>query len=837
MVNVALAGRSTRISQLSHPGLLRLLLATTFVISSHGVFAQTPVGARPGVAVIGEVRGTIIDAVSGRAIVNGSITVRRAGDSSFAGGSLPKADGTFRVDGLVAGRYTLRVRALGFGQVIRGDIVISADKSTVDVGSIKLNAVVATLKGQDVVAEREDIVIAPDRNIYSTKNMPAVAGGTAIDVLRNIPQVEVDGSQKVSLRGNDNVVIQINGRSTPLRGEQLGMFLAQLPASTLKTVEVATTPSAKSDPEGTAGIINIVLNQDAELGLSGGILTATSSTGLVDVGGDVGKQQGPFTLFLSGNVYGDHRVMSGNIARENLVVPVPARVETRMGGTNRPLSGGGTVRSEYRFNDRDALSFDGFLFGGRNAINNASYYTDLDGTRRAIGQFNQFNESALRNSSQDYAFAVRRQGEPNAMQFSAELEYTSNYNRSDVNLSGDVIQADVATPASIPREFDNTDGNLHTWNLNADYTKPFSVRTKLEAGFQGRQRSTASDFTASFIESGSGEFAPNVAHSTAFDYTEDIHAVYAVLSQEVSKVQAQAGLRLEDATTRLNLPTGAFPFDNHYQSAFPSAILAYKLTDTRQAKFSYSRRVSRPNPQQLSPAEYRQDTRNVFHGNPALRPEYTNAMELSFMDARSWGSIQVNPYLLHTAHAVRSIQFVDSTGVSVSTFDNVASTLTTGADFNASVRHGPLSGSGGGSLYYFSSDASNLSGDLSVRAMVWSLRGNATWKFSPLLDAQVFANYRPPYAREGGSQIAQLFMNASARYKLWRDQGSVTLRISDPFRLQQFGYRTANSTVIESNERYFGARAIYLNISRTFGKAVKLREKEPEADQRPPVAP
>ncbi len=298
----------------------RLLLVATFVIASHRLSAQTPAGMRPMAAGIGEIRGTITDSVSGRAVTSGSITVRRAGDSSFAGGSLPKADGTFRVDGLVAGRYTLRIRALGFGQIVRSDIVISAGKPMVDVGTIKLNTVAAKLEGQEVVAEREETVVAPDRNSYSTKNMTAAAGGTAIDVLRNIPQVEVDGSRKVSLRSNENVVIQINGRSTPLRGEQLGMFLAQLPAGILKTVEVATNPSAKSDPEGTAGIINIVLNQEAELGLSGGIFAGTSSTGQVDVGGNVGKQQGPFTLFLSGNIYRDHRVTSGTVLRENLVI-------------------------------------------------------------------------------------------------------------------------------------------------------------------------------------------------------------------------------------------------------------------------------------------------------------------------------------------------------------------------------------------------------------------------------------------------------------------------------------------------------------------------------------
>ncbi|MGI8766259.1 MAG: outer membrane beta-barrel family protein, partial [Gemmatimonadaceae bacterium] len=700
-----------------------------------------------------------------------------------------------------------------------------------------LNAVVTKLERVDVVAEREETVIAPDRNSYSTKNMTAAAGGTAVDVLRNIPQVEVDGSHQVSLRGSENVVVQINGRAVPLHGEQLGMFLAQLPAGRVKTVEVATTPSAKSDPEGTAGIINIVLDQEAELRLSGGIVAGTSSTGQVDLGGNVAEQHGPFTLFLSGDMYGDHRATSGTISRENLVVPVPAHVETRMSGTNRPLSGGGTIRSEYRFNSRDALSFDGFFFGGGNAITNALYYTDLDPTRSVIGLFNQFNESALHNASQDYSVAIRHHGAPTTTQFSAEIEYSNIYTHNDVNLSGDVVQADATTPTSIPREFDNTIGHTPMWNVKADYTKPFSVHTKLEAGFELRRRSTANDFTASYRDIASGLLAPSVERSTAFDYAEDIGGGYVVLSRQVGKIQAQAGLRLEDASTRLHLPTSALVFDNHYASAYPSAILSYNFTATRQAKISYSRRVSRPDPQQLSPVEYRQDTRNVSRGNPNLRPEYTDAMELSLMDAHSWGSIQVNPYLRHAAHAVRNIQLVDSTGVSVSTFDNVASTLTVGSDFNVMVRHGPLSGSGGGSLYHYSSDASNLPGNLSVNSMVWTLRGNARWQFSSLVDAQVFVTHRAPYAREGGSQIAQTFTSAGVRYKAWGDDGSIALRVGDPFKLQRFGYRTANGTVIETSDRYYGARAVYITVSRTFGHPVKLRPKEPEVDQRPPTTP
>jgi outer membrane receptor protein involved in Fe transport len=271
-------------------------------------------------------------------------------------------------------------------------------------------------------------------------------------------------------------------------------------------------------------------------------------------------------------------------------------------------------------------------------------------------------------------------------------------------------------------------------------------------------------------------------------------------------------------------------FDRRYSSVYPSAIVSYNFTPLRQAKISYSRRVSRPNPYQLSPIEFRQDTRNLFRGNPALRAEYTDALEFGYQESRSWGSLQLSPYLRRTSHAVRNIQFVDSAGVSVSTFDNVASTLTVGSDLNVNAHHGPLQLGGGGSLYHYSSDATNLAGNLSAHTVVWSARTNATWKFSTTTDAQAFVYYRAPYATEGGSQLASVSMNLATRYKVWGDQGNISLRISDPFKLQKFGYRTANGTVVEYSERFFGTRALFLTVTRNFGKALKLQPKQQDPD-------
>ncbi len=797
----------------------------------------SPAGAARAGA--GEIRGRLVESGTARPITGGSVTVRRAGaDSSFAGGALPKEDGTFRVEGLAAGRYTVRIRALGFAPVVKSSIVVSPAQPIVELGDVELKGTVTTLEGQTVVAERDEVALAPDRNSYSTKNMATASGGTAIDVLRNVPSVEVDGTNNVSLRGNQNVVVQINGRSSPLKGEQLGNFLAQLPAHTVSRVEVSTNPSAKNDPEGTAGILNIILNQEAEIGLSGGVTAGTSTTGTNSLSANIGQQRGPLTVLLSASFYRDSREMTSDAARTNLFAGAPAFVNSRTTGTSDPLSSGGTLRSEYRFNARDALSFDAFIYGGRYANQSISRFTDLDASLDMIGAYDQYSDQSSTNLSQDYTLAFRRIGKPTEPQLNTELRYSRNVNDNDADLYGVLHAPDASIVASmLQSERDHTTGAFPSWNLQVDYTRPFSTGTKLETGVKGTSRTNITDFSAAYLDSASGVYLPDADRARAFSYRERIGAGYAVLSQQVGKLQAQGGLRLEEASTHLALPGLAETSDNQYGSAFPSAILSYNFTPMRQAKVSYSRRISRPNPFQLTPIEYRQDARSIFRGNPDLRPEYTDALELGLQEAHGWGSIQLNPYLRKTAHAVRYIQTVDTTGMSVSTFDNVASTTTVGADLNINYHAGPVTLFGGGSAYRYSSDASNLAGDLSTKATVWSLRANATWKATPLTDVQAFANYRAPYATEGGEQSSMTMMQFALRYKLWGDQGNISLRLSDPFNMMRFGYRTANGEVIEDSVRRFGMRSIFLTVSRNFGQQLKLRPKAQDTEpQGPPTA-
>ncbi len=814
--------------------------ATIFFLSAHLIFtvadadsagAQT---AGPAAAGIGQIRGQLTDTTTGRALTSGSVTVRRGTDTTFVGGALPATNGSFYINGLPPGRYSVRIRVLGFIPVIRTNVVVSIAQPVIELGVIALSPFVAQLAGQTVTAERAEVTLAPDRNSYSTKNMTTASGGTAIDVLRNVPSVDVDGTNSVSLNGNTNVVVQINGRSSPLHGEQLGHFLAQLPASTVSRVEVATNPSAKNDPEGTAGIINIVLSQDVNLGLSGGVTAGIGTTG-TNASGNIGRQRGPWTLFASYSVNHSDRPLSGNSVLTNFAVAAPAFIDSRMDGSAIVHTQGLTVRSEYKLAQRDALSFDGSLSGGRIGGGSATLYTNMDSLHTITGLIDQSNNRVLHFLFQDYTVAYRRTGMPKAADFSTELRYTRYHNTNDNALLSSLLPADpLAGAMASPEERDASTWQVPTWSLKSDYTHILATDTKLEAGLNASLARTANDFTASYLDATSGQYLLNPARTDIFTYQQRIAAAYAVLSRKLGTVDAQAGLRLEQAYARLDLPSPQQRYRDDYGSLFPSAILVYHLSSLRQVKLSYSRRITRPDPQQLSPVQFQSQPRQIFQGNPGLRPEYTDAVELGLQDTHSWGSVQLTPFVRHTAHAARYIRIVDSAGVSHATFDNVASTLYAGSNINVTYHLGQFSLLGGGSAYRFTSDASNLAGNLSVHTFGWSTRGNATWNFTSATDLQASVNYLAPSTIDGGIQRAYAYTNLALRHKLWGDKGSVTIRASDPSNMR-FGVLAQNAQVSQLSEQNFGLRNVTVVFSRNFGQQLKLRPRQDDAPT--PAAP
>jgi outer membrane receptor protein involved in Fe transport len=818
----------------------RFLLSALAVLAAGPLLAQTPgqppaaqqrPSPQPPASGPGEIRGTVLDAESGAPVARASVAVRSAADSALVAGAIARPDGTFRIEGLRPGSYHLKVSMMGYG-AHNTRVAVDPASPRVNAGSVRLARSAVALETLEVTATRQAVTIAPDRNTYQIRQV-APAATNASEVLEAVPSVEVDADGKVSLRGNENVVVQINGRPSPIRGAQLAGYLKQLPANTLERVEVVPNPSAKYDPEGMAGIINIVLKQNVDLGLSGGLTLGASTADRYTAAGNVGYQRGPATMSLSYGFTSDERTLLGVNDR------------TRVGAQRLPLSyteqeirgsngnGGHNLNAavDFRLSERDVLS-NSLLFNSRGSSEDSnSAYSELNATRILLDAYQRVRDSEQDARMIDYTLAFKRTLQPQRHEIAAEVRV----NRLEDDDFTALWRQPVAGGSRVDAETNQTDTRTYQLTAQADYTRSLSPRTKLETGYKGNSRFIDRDFTVMRDALGTGSFVRSDL-SNALEFDETVNAVYGVLSHAAGKVELQGGLRGEYATRDFSLADSdeSFPYD--YTSFFPSGLASYKLNDQSQVKLSYSRRVRRPGTQELNPFPAFFDLQNVFLGNPRLNPEYTDAVELGYQRSMALGSVQVSPFYRRTSDVIRVIiNTADSVAgreVTSVSFKNLDTGSSWGTDLNGTLKLGQaFSGLAAFNIYQMVTDGGGES-SLSSNAVTWSARLNGTLNLSPRTAVTASYFYRAPVPIEGGRFDSFAFANLSVRQKLYGEKMNVTLRLSDPFNTQRFRVRAGDDNVIQLTERSSNSRALHLTVQSTLGRAPRLRQRraEPQPD-------
>lgn len=815
------------------------LLRTT-VAAALAVAAALPAAAQNPQQQGGTIRGTVTAAETGEPVPSAQVGVWSAADSSLVTGAVTRPDGTFRIDGVRPGSYYLRVSSLGYATASTDAVAITPEAMQADVGTVRLAQGAVVLEGLTVTAERSDAAFAPDRNTYRTRDLPATSGGNATDVLRNIPSVEVDQDGKVALRGNQNVAIQVNGRPTPMRGEQLAAFLQQLPANVVETVEVIPNPSAKYEPEGMAGIINIVLKQNADLGLSYGLQAGVGTGGRYNGSGNVGWQQGPLTLYGSYGFRSDERSQTGlnyteaydDPATQDLVYSLDQSIDGRFDMTSHLFNGS----ADYRLGARDVLSTSVMLNSGSFVNESDNLFLRRGASRQWIEGSLGENEVEMDDLTLDAALSFRHTVAPQRHELFTELRY----NRSDHGIgtwfSQQPIDADGAPTNTVPLLRDQQmDALTDTWTLQADYTHPLADRSKLETGYKGTLRALDNDLGVLEYDHDAEDWVPS-ALSNAFQYDETVHAGYAVLSHGTGALDLQAGLRVENTAREFQLANTGESFPKDYWSFFPSGLVAYTLDPQRQVRLSYSRRIQRPDTRLLNPFGFREDQFFRFAGNPELEPEYTDAVELGYQQAFEGGSLQVTPFFRRTQNAIRRIRNVvgDTTVV---TFRNLDTNDSYGADVNASLRRGRVSGFASVSAFRTVTDAGDAGEELAADAFGWTARVSGNLQVTPRLDVQGFVFYRAPMDVEQGHMSSMMMTTLGIRQKLMGERASVALRIVDPFDRMEFTMQTEDPLHYQLNEREFNARAAYLTFSYNFGQQPRLRQRAPSEPQEPAAMP
>ena len=777
----------------------------------------------------GEVQGTIVEAETSAPLARASVAIRNAANVVIAG-AIANDKGAFHIQGLRPGTFSMRVTALGFAPKVQ-QLVIPGETPKVTLGDIRMARVAVKLGEMAIVEEAATVTVEPDRNTYRAKDV-APAAQNASDVLENVPAVQVDGEGKVSLRGNENVVVQINGRPTPIRGQQLASYLKSLPANILERVEVVPNPSAKYDPEGMAGIINIVLKQQVDLGLSGGTTLSAANSERYSGSGNIAWQEGKWTTMLNVGFNADERDIQGGNERERFASGSPTGFTSqdvlginRFRGTNL----NGTL--EYKLNERDALT--STLNAGVREFSDLSstQFDEFDGGRNLTDEYGRSRDFTTKGYTFDMSGGWRRTWDAKVKHdLVTELRYTRNGDDERVTM----WRLPAAGESGFPTEgeIDDTDALQQQLIAQADYTKNFANRTKLESGYKGTARFLDRDFDVSRDMEGNGDWQPS-SLSNAFGFDEQVHAVYGVLSKGIRKFDLQAGLRGEYATRDFVLADDAYPYD--YASLYPSAAVTWNRTDAWQYKASYSRRVRRPGSQELNPFPHYFDVANVFFGNPELEPEYTDAFETGITRTGKLGMLQVSPYYRRTTN---KIDFnIEPNGefegreVTTVSFRNSATSESWGTDLNGNLKFGPkLNLFGGANLFRMETDGGSANA-LSASGFSWMARMNATSQVTKSTTLQGSYFYRGAMPVPGGEFAPTQMANVSVRQKIGGEASSVTLRVVDPFDTQRFRVKAGDQSLTQVTRRQFGIRAVFLSYQYNFGRPPRIRQRPEEQSQ------
>jgi ferric enterobactin receptor len=810
------------------------LLAAAGPLAAQNPPARPPASAQqPPAAGPGEIRGTVVDAESGAPVGSASISVFSRADSALVAGAIARADGSFRIEGLRPGAYSLRVSMLGYRPQAGTTLTIAPASPRANVGPIRLARNAIALGGITATSERQAVAIAPDRNSYQTRAV-APAATNASEVLEAVPSVEVDADGRVSLRGNENVVVQINGRPSPMRGAQLAGYLKQLPANTLDRVEVIPNPSARQDPEGMAGIINIVLKQNVDLGLSGGFTLGASTSDRYNASGNLGWQQGPVTLFASYGFISDSRATRGINDRTRLgALQAPLSFTNQdITGTNANSGHNFNGSLDYRLGRKNVLSTALLLDLRNGGDESLSDYSELDATQALLAAYQRIRDSESDDRLVDYTLAFKRTMVPQRHELSSEVRVTRVHGVDDT----DLWRQSVAGGARRDVEIDREDALIWLATAQADYTRPMGPRGKLEAGYRGYARWQDRDYTVRVDPLGTGNFVQGDL-SNALELDERVDAVYGVVSRGVGRFELQGGLRAEHAWRDFTLSSTGEHFPKRYWSLFPSGLASLKVGQNDQVKLSYSRRIRRPGGQELNPFPRFFDLQNVFIGNPGLDPEYTDAVELGWQRSGRIGSLQVTPFYRRTSNVIR---FIINTADSVAgrevtsiSFQNLDHGTSWGADVNGSVRFGQVfSGLAGLNLYKLVTEGGGGESSLASNAVSWSARVNGTYNLSPRTAFTAQFIYRAATPIERGRFAANSNANLSLRQKLYGEKASLTLRVSDPFATNRFRVEAGDDNVIQLTERRFNSRALHAAFQYNFGRPPRLRQ--PTQEPQPP---
>ncbi len=824
----------------------------------------------------GSFYGKILDSLTDKPIEYASVQILQNKFDSLSKkrkdvpltGMITKANGEFRLENVpVFGQMKLQITVVGYKTYTQpvsfdikrpdknssgnGDMTSLIGALDKDLGNIKINIESTTLSGVTVVASTPGLKLGIDRKVFSVDKNIVSSGGSAVDVMKNVPSVSVDIDGNITMRNNTPQIF-VDGKPTT-------MTLDQIPADVIDNVEIITNPSAKFDASGgTAGIINIVLKKNKKVGYNGGIRTSVDSRWRIGVGGDINLRQDKVNLFLSAN-YNQRKSISDGTTTRSTLVGTPL---TDLTQNDHSVSLGHFMfyrgGADFFLSNRNTLSVAANLVDGQfKPTTSSNIYTDYLYTPPTTTLNNRESDNIAHMHNNGFQLSFKHTYPKNGKEWTADLNLNKSHSTSSNDITSRVYSwpQDVFQYSSEQLQLGRT--SFTNFIAQTDYTNPLTDKSKLELGLRAAVRNNASRNDYDSVNNGIRYYLP--ALSVNYTSNDNVYAGYATYTNQVKNFGYQVGLRLESSDYSGVLPDKNQQFHIQFPvSLFPSMFLSDKMKNNQELQLNYSRKINRPNFFQLYPYTDYSDSLNITRGNPNLKPEFSNNVELNYQKVfkKNNDNFLASLYFKYTDKLISRFQETDTSALNnkliiVNTYINASSAYVTGLELNMKNKVTKWWDITNDLNLFTSKINSGIAGQPSgPQFFSWFAKQNNSFKLPKNFSIQLSGNYqsktvlppggsgsgggegggRGPMGGGGGGFFGQAitsqgyvranyWVDAAIKYDFLKNKmASLTLSVNDIFRTRRSDVHSETATSIQDVFRRRDPQVFRLSFSWRFGK-------------------
>ena len=729
-------------------------------------------------------------------------------------GTITAEDGTFSIKASATNFY-IEVSFMGFKVKAINNFEIL--KNTVDLKTIILTEDNQALDEIVVRAEKSRTEFKLDKRVFNVGTDLSSTGASSLEVLNNIPSVNVNIEGEISLRGSQGVQILINGKPSVLAGAD-GNALGSITADMIEKVEVITNPSAKYDAEGTSGIINIIIKKTEKRGING---SATLNVGVPNsnsFGLSVNKRTEKFNLFsqlgFGIRTYPDERKSINQDLINNTTITSFGESEFNEKFANILLG------TDYYINENNVITLSGSYTYEVEDQNSKSNFNKTDASNTLINSWIRDEKTEADNPKLRYELQYKKdfnRHKEQSLLFSALGSSFRKDQYSDFEntiMTGDNEDFQQKT---------RTDYTLANYTFKLDYTHPFLENYTIETGSQYVINSVSNDFAVSNLEN--GIWVNNDTFTDVFDFDQNVLGLYTTVAYERNKWGIKIGLRLEDTDISTLLKTTNESNNQNYTNLFPSAHTSYKVSDDFSLQAGYSRRINRPNLRSLNPFSNIRNNLNITTGNPDLQPEYTNSYELTSIHKIGKASLNFSLYNRYTIAVIERITFQETiidNGEEITRSntspENIGSNRTIGFEMNG--KYAPsnwFSINGDFNINYFSRKGVFETTNFNFKGNRWATSLTSKFKLPAKFDLEISGDYRSQYKTLQSKIDDNLFADLGLRKKILKGKVILNLSIRDVFasRIDQTATTQPDFYLFNSRKR---GRFVTFGVSYGFGK-------------------